>query len=150
MLFALLCTDMVAKTRKIPSGPGLSDRMPKQAGLCEHTKPRRGLTGDAWAMCCLLLMTACGSGILFRHVLGHFTAPCLDLVLPQVHAGKRHSQRGACADKVVSAVPSLFAYGYSDLHQQLAHSAVRSQKAAQRMTEEFLEAERSLSYAKTR
>lgn len=107
MPFALLCTDLVAKTREIPSGPGLSDRMPKQAGLCEYTKPRGGLTRDVWDVCCLLLMSACGSGILFRHVLGHFTASCLDLMLPWVHAGKRHGQRGACAGEVVSYVPSL-------------------------------------------
>lgn len=119
-LFALLCTDLVAKTGEIPSGPGLSDRMPKQAGLCEHTKPRGGLTGHAWAMCCLLLMTARGLGILFRHALGHFMAPCLDLVLSWVHAGKRHSQKGVCTEKVVSSIPSLFAYGYSNLHQQLS------------------------------
>lgn len=60
-------------------------------------KPRGVFTGDAWAMCCSLLVTAHGLSILFWHILGHFTAPCPGCRL----------LRGTCAGEVDTSVPAL-------------------------------------------
>lgn len=105
----MLCTDLVAETWEIGSGPGNvgQDTKAGWAVQAHETKGSFHHQGGAWAVCFLLLVTACGLSILFWHVLGHFTAPCLDLVLPWVHTGERHGQRGACADEVDTSVPSL-------------------------------------------
>jgi len=66
MLFVLLCTHLVAKTREIASGSELLYIMPKHAGLCKHVKPRGDLTEDSWTTCCCLLMNTCVSGIFYR------------------------------------------------------------------------------------